>query len=136
MPYKYPRASKHSLRVGKGNSGLGLFANSQIKKGDFIIEYIGPILRDAEADKKGGKYLFDLDKGLTIDGAGRDNRARYVNHSCKPNAEPELYGKRVFIYAKKNIKPNEEITYDYGKEYFNDFIKPYGCKCGHHRKKQ
>ena len=36
---------------------------------------------------------------------------------------------KVYVYAKRNIKEGEELVYNYGKEYFNDFIKPHGCKC-------
>lgn len=131
MPYKYPRKSKYSLKVKRSAAGLGLFAQEIIPKDEFIIEYHGPLLNDAEADEKLGKYLFAIDDDWTIDGSSRDNTARYINHSCRPNSEPEIEGKRIFIYSMKNIKAGEEIAYDYGKEYFNDFIKPYGCKCGH-----
>jgi len=36
---------------------------------------------------------------------------------------------RVFIKAIKNIAAGEEFTYDYGKEYVDEYIKPYGCRC-------
>jgi SET domain-containing protein len=55
--------------------------------------------------------------------------ARYINHSCKPNAEALISGRRVWIWSRKNIKAGEEIAYDYGKEYFDDIIKPMGCRC-------
>jgi hypothetical protein len=65
----------------------------------------------------------------TTDGSVRRNTARYINHSCKPNAVPYDVGGKIHIYARKNIQPGEEITYDYGKEYFDIFLKPIGCKC-------
>jgi SET domain-containing protein len=77
----------------------------------------------------GGRYLFDLEKGKTINGANRDNTARYINHSCKANCEARQIGNRIFIISVKNIKPGDEITYDYGKEYVGSYIKPYGCRC-------
>jgi len=135
MPYKRPRKTKHNLRVKRSYAGLGLFTENQIKRGDFIIEYFGPVLNDAQVEKKGGKYLFAVDDKWTIDGSARKNVARYLNHSCRPNCEAEIDGKRIYLHAVKSIKPGEELTYDYGKEYFDDYIKPYGCKCGHHRKK-
>jgi uncharacterized protein len=135
MPYKYPRKPHHEILVKRSSAGLGLFARKPIKKGEFIIEYYGPVLNEEQADRKLGKYLFAIDDTWTIDGSRRENKARYINHSCKPNCEPEIEGKRVFLYAIKNIKAGEEITYDYGKEYVNEFIKPYGCKCGHHKYK-
>ncbi len=110
-------------------SGLGLFAVEPIKKGEFVIEYFGPILSVAEADAKGGKYLFDLSSRRTVDGTTRKNIARYINHSCTPNCEPEIDRGRIFIYSLKNIKAGEELSYDYGREYYDEFIKPHGCRC-------
>jgi SET domain-containing protein len=36
---------------------------------------------------------------------------------------------KVILRAIKNIKPGDEITYDYGEEYFELFLEPKGCKC-------
>ena len=87
--------------------------------------------------KKEVDYLFDLDEKITIDGSARSNLARYINHSCKPNCEAVHYtdANEIGIEAKRKIKAGEELTYDYGKDHFNEYIKPYGCKCGHHAKK-
>ncbi len=117
--------------VQKGSSGLGLFATRAYKRGDRIIEYTGEVISEEEANRRGGKYLFELNDSWTIDGKGRENLARYINHSCVPNAYPELtYNeKRVFIFAKRKIAIGEEITYNYGKDYFNRVIKPLGCRC-------
>jgi SET domain-containing protein len=35
----------------------------------------------------------------------------------------------IKIRAIKNIKPGDEITYHYGRDYFDSFIKAVGCKC-------
>ncbi len=117
------------VRAYKG-AGLGLVTNCSFKNGDFVIEYIGSIITAEERDIKGGKYLFDINSRWTIDGTTRDNLARYINHSCKPNCEADVSRKKVFIYALKKIREGEELTYDYGEEYFNEYIKPHGCKCG------
>ena len=116
-------------RVKRSSAGLGLFADEDIKKGELVIEYTGKVLSSDEADKRGGKYLFELDSKKTIDGSGRENKARYINHSCRPNCEIDIKKGRVFVYAKKNIKLGEELSYDYGKEYFDEYIKPHGCRC-------
>ncbi len=122
---------KKDYVVKKSNAGLGLFANRDFKKGEHIIEYTGEKITDAEANRRGGKYLFTLNDNWTIDGKGRKNTARYINHSCKPNCYPELDDKEehVNIYAKRNIKAGEEFTYNYGKQYFDIEIKPHGCRC-------
>jgi len=123
-----------AVQVKRSSAGLGLFANQTFKKGDFIIEYTGEHIPTEEADRRGGKYLFILSDTVTIDGKGRSNTARYINHSCKPNAEAEIDEEesKIIIRAKKTINPGDEISYDYGKEYWNTHIKPYGCKCGTH----
>lgn len=123
---------KHEKYVVKRSSaGLGLFATAPFKRGDFIIEYTGERISEDESNRRGGKYLFVLDKDTVIDGKGRENTARYINHSCKPNAEAEIDEEesKVRILARKKILPGEEITYDYGKEYWDEYIKPHGCRC-------
>jgi SET domain-containing protein len=121
------------FRVGRSNTGLGLFATDTIEKGEFIVEYKGRWLRNPEADAmadRGCKYLYEINSRWTIDGSPRSNVARYANHSCRPNAESDVTrDRRVVITAIKKIKPGEEITYDYGKDYFNLIIKPMGCRC-------
>ncbi len=115
--------------VRRTNTGLGLFALQPIAKGTRIIEYTGPLIPNEEVDKRRGRYFFGVNTKWTIDGSPRSNVARYINHSCKPNAEALISGRRVWIWSRKNIKPGEEIAYDYGKEYFDDIIKPMGCRC-------
>lgn len=122
------------LQVRRSIAGLGLFTTEPIKKGAFIIEYIGPLLNDDQVQKKGGKYLFALGKKWTIDGTSRKNIARYINHSCLPNCEPIQYAQRIKIKAKRNIKAGEELFYDYGKEYFDEFIGKH-CRCPKHAKR-
>ena len=53
---------------------------------------------------------------MAIDGKGRQNMARYINHSCSPNCEPEEdEEQRIFIVARRNIKAGEQFGYDYGR---------------------
>jgi len=120
---------KKFVTVKRSSAGLGLFADGDIKKNGLVVEYRGRVVPNKIADDMDSKYLFEINSRKTIDGSTRKNIARYINHSCKPNCEPEIKKGRVFIFAKKNIKAGEEITYDYGKEYFNHYIKPYGCRC-------
>lgn len=119
------------LQIKRGINGLGLFTTEPIKKDTFIIEYIGEILTTEEANERGGQYLFEINSKWTIDGTTRKNLARYINHSCRPNCETDTKEreKRVIIYARKNIKAGEELCYDYGKSFWNDYIKPKGCRC-------
>ncbi|QSH39456.1 SET domain-containing protein [Candidatus Kaiserbacteria bacterium] len=111
--------------------GLGLFASRPIKKGEFIVEYKGELISAAEAETRLTRYLFEIDDNYTIDGAARDNIARYMNHLCDPNVEAEIEAGEIKFYALKDIEEGDELGYDYGEEYVDEFIKPYGCKCSH-----
>lgn len=116
--------------VKRTNTGLGLFATQPIPKGKRIVEYIGPLVSNDVVEKSSGKYFFGVNKKWSIDGSPRENIARYINHSCQPNAEATVSNRRrVWIWSRRRIKPGEEITYDYGKEYFEGIIEPIGCKC-------
>ena len=119
-------------RVGRSKTGLGLFATDRIEKGDFIVAYTGRRLTNAQAvarERAGVRYLFELNSRWTIDGSSRKNLARYVNHACKPNAEAIVRRGKILYLARRVIREGEEITVDYGKDYFNLFIRKHGCRC-------
>lgn len=130
------KVQKFSVRVKRGLAGLGLYAEQDIPKGKFVIEYTGELITDDEADQRGGKYLFQLGNGKTIDGKGRENVGRYINHGCRPNCETDVVGNRVYISTIRSVKAGDELTYDYGKEYFDFYIKPHGCRCAAHAVKK
>ncbi len=127
-------------RIGRSKTGLGLFATKPIKKGTKIIRYFGPLLdsRKKKDDAVDNKYLFEINNRWTIDGSIRKNIARYINHSCKPNAESDVNSRKrkVIIRAIRNIEIGDEINYDYGTDYFKSFLKPIGCKCDSCEKKR
>jgi hypothetical protein len=128
MPRKSYQPGDFSLAVRRARTGLGLFAKGPIPKGACIIEYTGKLLTREEYLASNSRYLWDIGPGKTLDGAPRSNRARYINHSCKPNCEPDVYKRRVFIYALRDIQPGEELSYDYGKDYFDEYIGK-NCRC-------
>ena len=113
----------------------GLYANQNIKKGTKIIEYKGKIIsvKQSEVSSKfdNGKaiYLFNINKKYDLDGDFKFNIARLINHSCEPNCEVFGSGLKIWVYAMKNIKKGEELSYDYGFNYDDDF-KAYPCNCG------
>jgi SET domain-containing protein len=126
MPRKKP------FRVGRSRTGLGLFAAEPIKKRAFIAEYKGRRLTNEQADKleaRGSRYLYEINSRWTIDGSGRKNIARYANHSCRPNAESHRMNGKVVLRAIRTINSGDEITYNYGRDYFLNVITPRGCKC-------
>lgn len=122
--------------------GRGAFALRQIRKGTRIIEYIGERISHAEADrryddtamKRHHTFLFTVDRRTVIDAAVGGNDARFINHSCAPNCEAVIDGKRIFIEAIRTIRPGEELTYDYQYERDPDTGDEdetlYPCRCG------
>ena len=118
------------ITESKPDTGKGLFAADTIEKGDFVLEYTGKKIPTPYADTLRSRYLFEIDEEWTIDGSPRTNIARYINHSCDPNTEAEVEDRRIMIYATKTIPKGEELTIDYDTEYFDEFIRPVGCKCG------
>ncbi len=130
---------RRPFRIGRSNTGFGLFATRAIKKKTRITEYRGPIL-DFEsaqrAENRGNRYLFEVSKHRTIDGTPRSNVARYANHSCNPNSEPVIWRGRVFITSLRNIKPGEEIVYSYGVDYLRNVIGRSNCQCSRCRRRR
>ena len=131
--------SSRSFRVGRSVTGLGLFAIKAIKRGAYIATYRGRRITTEQADwraARGASYMFELNKRWTIDGSPRWNVARYINHSCRPNAKPVGRKGGIVIVALRQIEPGEEITYDYGREYLKCFLDNGGCRCAACRKKR
>jgi SET domain-containing protein len=130
---------KRPFRIGRSNTGLGLFAIRPIRKRIRIAEYKGEKIATKEAERRenrGNLYLYELNSRWTIDGTARSNISRYFNHSCNPNAEVYEVGHRVFIRTLRNIKPGEEITYDYGIDYLRNVIGISNCQCGRCRRRR
>ena len=123
----FPKTRPYKIK--RSATGLGLFATEPIPKGRRFIEYVGPLISNEVVERSNGKYFFGVNSKWSIDGSVRSNIARYINHSCRPNAEPFISGHRVWIWSRRNIRAGEEITYDYGEEYFEGIIEPLGCKC-------
>ena len=128
-----------SYRVGRSVTGLGLFAIKPIKRGAYIATYRGRRITTKESDRRearGARYMFELNKRWVIDGSPRWNVARYINHSCQPNAKPVGRKGGIVIVAVRPIEPDEEITYNYGREYVKTFLTEGGCRCAVCRRKK
>jgi uncharacterized protein len=120
------------FHVGRSVTGFGLFATRLIKRGAYIATYRGPLITAAECEARehrGAKYMFELNRRWVIDGSPRWNLARYMNHSCWPNAKPVTRKGRIVFVSLRWIAPGEEITYNYGPDYFKYFLESGGCRC-------
>ncbi|ODN02335.1 Histone-lysine N-methyltransferase E(z), partial [Orchesella cincta] len=119
------RGIHKNIKVAKSNiKGWGAFSDGPIKKGEFIIEYIGEFISHDEAEKRGHLYdkirhtfLFDLNDEYTLDAARIGNKARFINSSGRPNCQVVKMNVRgevkVAVRALKNIAADEELLFDY-----------------------
>ena len=133
-----------SLSVKKTpNRGWGLFINKDVKKGDFLIEYVGELITTDEfkrridhmltnKDAEQNYYFMVMDNSRVIDAGPKGNVARFMNHSCDPNCATEKWtvngDTRIGLFALEDIKGGTEITFNYQLEAFGEQKKP--CLCG------
>ncbi len=125
MTYKI--SLKETLKVKKSKIDcFGVFAKRHIAEDEFIIRYRGRRLtsKAAQAEDVDTMYHFQLNSRYTIDGK---NSARYLNHSCNPNCHTDIIKGTIWIIASRDIKPGEELTYNYGYNYSE--AKDYPCLC-------
>ena len=122
-------------KVKKSNiDNKGLYAATNIKAGKIIIYYKGKIItkketeRNPKYDNEKAIYLFNLNSRYDLDGDFEYNTARLINHSCNPNCEVAGKGLKLWIFALRDIKKGEELSYDYGFGYDENY-KDYVCKC-------
>lgn len=121
----------------------GLVALEHIEAEDFVIEYVGELIRPKISDIRerqyekmgiGSSYLFRVDHEYVVDATKRGGLARFINHSCEPNCYTKIINvegqKKIFIYAKKPIPAGEELTYNYK---FPLEEKKIPCNCGSRR---
>ena len=122
--------------------GRGVYAVQLVRKGARIMEYVGERITHSEADRRfwrkenvdGHTFLFVVNHKTVIDGSHHGNDARYINHRCEPNCETVTENQRIFIEAVRDIKPGEELGYDYQLTWSDDDttedLALYNCRCG------
>ena len=128
------RASKYTpgnyaLQVRRSKTGKGLFTESPIPKGACIIEYTGRPVSRAEQYSDSGRYLFWTGKDTMINGNIPSNKARYINHSCDPNAETDIIRGKIWVIALRDIKKSEELFYNYGYGFDGEPAGEHRCLC-------
>jgi uncharacterized protein len=121
--------------------GRGVYASRAIPAEEKIIEYVGELIDKDESERRAwaqhakaqatgdaAVYIFTLTDHLDIDGDVPWNTARLINHSCDPNCEAWIDGKRIFIHALRDIKEGEELTFDYAFDV--SCYEDHPCLCG------
>lgn len=137
--------ASHKLALFKTEmKGYGLRTISSIRKGRFLVEYVGEVVdmdelaRRSKKYKRDGnihQYVMSLIHGTVIDSTIKGNWARFINHSCEPNCVAEKWlvnGEyRMGIFAKRDLDSNEEINIDYRFETFGSVdLASEKCYCG------
>lgn len=136
--------------------GWAVRAGEAISRGTFVCEYIGEVLNDEEANRRGERYdhngcsyLYDIDahidgaRGLSegtvpyvIDATKYGNVSRFINHSCSPNLvnylvlveSMDCQLAHIGLYASRDIAVGEELAYDYRYKLLPGDGRP--CYCG------
>ena len=142
QPLSKPSVGRRIQTRRSGVHGKGVFALSDIEKGEIIIEYVGEVITWKEALRRhphdpkdpNHTFYFHIDQKHVIDALYGGNSSRWINHSCKPNCQPDEEEGRVFITAIRDIKAGEELSYDYGLVIDAPLTKKlkaeYPCWCG------
>lgn len=121
--------------------GYGLRALEPLKKNQFVMEYIGEVIKNDVFIKRMKKYneeglkhfyFMSLQAGEVIDATDKGCVARFMNHSCSPNCfvQKWMVGEkyRIGIFALRNIQEGEELTFDYNAERYGSEAQ--ACHCG------
>ena len=125
-----------------GVHGKGVYAVVDLAEGELVMEYTGELITWNEALKRHPHdpsdpthtFYFHIDDRHVIDAKFGGNSSRWINHSCEPNCEAAVDGRRVFIRTLRPIAAGEELFYDYGlvidEPYTAKLKAQYPCWCG------
>ncbi|KAI5675181.1 hypothetical protein M9H77_06131 [Catharanthus roseus] len=136
----HQRPTKKMKIVQTQKCGTGIVADEDIRQGEFVIEYVGEVIDDQTCEERLWKmkhsgetnfYLCEINRDMVIDATYKGNKSRYINHSCSPNTEMQKWRidgeTRIGIFASRDIKKGEHLTYDYQ---FVQFGADQDCHCG------
>lgn len=123
-----------SIRWIDETIGWGVFAEKSFQKQDYIAEYAG-ILRKSKRSDRNNEYCFEylyapgIASPYTVDAQTQSGIARFINHSSeKMNLENTIVTvggiNHVVLFAKRAIDKGEQLTYDYGPDYWSKREKP------------
>ncbi|MFZ2886144.1 MAG: SET domain-containing methyltransferase [Candidatus Moraniibacteriota bacterium] len=116
--------------------GRGIFAKNEIKKGEMLAVFGGYVMNVKDEknnlpdDINDNAVQISEDLVLGIKKESELEKACYFNHSCNPNAG---FRGQIFLVAMKNIKKDEQVTFDYGTVLFrskNGIDYQFDCACG------
>uniref|UniRef100_A0A4W3ID84 Nuclear receptor binding SET domain protein 3 n=1 Tax=Callorhinchus milii TaxID=7868 RepID=A0A4W3ID84_CALMI len=121
--------------------GWGLRTKVDIKKGQFVNEYVGELVDEEECRKRikhahennvTNFYMLTLTKDRVIDAGPKGNYSRFMNHSCNPNCETQKWtvsgDTRVGLFALCDVRAGSELTFNYNLDCLGNGKTI--CKCG------
>ncbi|KAH8045739.1 hypothetical protein JL720_16581 [Aureococcus anophagefferens] len=153
-PFRYAkrwRTMQHCLdcrnviEVRGGQEGHGRLHEASHPKHTFIGEYVGDLIDEKEYDarypKGDGTHVYWIREGdVYLDAGPSKHFTRYINHSKKaPNLETKVEFVKVVdreevlckdlrpnvgFYTTKDVPKGDELTFDYGGDYFQEGEAP------------
>ncbi|KAL0969514.1 hypothetical protein UPYG_G00228270 [Umbra pygmaea] len=127
--------------IKTAGKGWGLVALRDIKKGEFVNEYIGELIDEEECRSRikycqendiTHFYMLTIDKDRIIDAGPKGNYSRFMNHSCQPNCETQKWtvngDTRVGLFAVCDIPAGTELTFNYNLDCLGN--EKTVCRCG------
>ena len=107
------------IAVGRGRRGRGVFAVRRFREGDVVERCPTVVLPDEDVDGVLRDYVYAAQrpgKVLLVLGYGM-----LYNHSADPNLFHRTAGRLTIEFvALRDIAAGEELTHDYGPDYWND----------------
>ncbi|XP_059743826.1 histone-lysine N-methyltransferase NSD2 isoform X2 [Bos taurus] len=127
--------------VRTDGKGWGLVAKRDIRKGEFVNEYVGELIDEEECMARIKRahendithfYMLTIDKDRIIDAGPKGNYSRFMNHSCQPNCETLKWtvngDTRVGLFAVCDIPAGTELTFNYNLDCLGN--EKTVCRCG------
>uniref|UniRef100_A0A8C9T3K7 Histone-lysine N-methyltransferase NSD3 n=1 Tax=Scleropages formosus TaxID=113540 RepID=A0A8C9T3K7_SCLFO len=121
--------------------GWGLRTKQDLKKGDFVMEYVGELIdleecrlriKHANENRVTNFYMLTLTKDRVIDAGPKGNFSRFMNHSCSPNCETQKWtvngDVRIGLFTLCDIEAGTELTFNYNLDCLGNGRT--SCHCG------